>query len=202
MYFWSIKTTFMSAISKVLVFLIMLTAVIDTTTAQNRRSEPTTSLGEKLWYGGNVGLGFQSFNNSSSFLFALFPMVGYKITDNLSIGPRVGAAYQHLRSTARDGTIYKFNPVEISGAIFSRVKVIPQIFGHIEYEIATDKQSFQNANGIPQIASRSVNNFYIGAGYTSGGRIASEISLLYNVLDDGTTLNSPLVIRGGFTYRF
>lgn len=192
----------MSAISKVLVLLFMLTAVLDTTTAQDRRGAPATSLGEKLWYGGNVGLGFQSFNNRSSFLFALFPMVGYKITESLSIGPRVGAAYQHIRTTGLDGRIYKFNPIELSGAIFGRVKVIPQIFGHIEYEIATDKQSVLNPNGIPQIASRTVNNFYIGAGYTSGGRIASEISLLYNVLDDGTTLNTPLVIRGGFTYRF
>ncbi len=188
-------------ITKALILSILLSVLWINSYTQNR-SKKDTDFREVMWYGGSVGLGFQSFSGQSAFLLALFPMAGYKITDEFSIGPRLGIAYQHIRSRGIDNQIYKFNPIEISGALFARYKFFSQIFGHVEYEIASEKNPARNLNGIPIIIRETENNFYMGAGYNSGGRFASEIYLLYNFLEDPNSLEIPLVVRVGFTYRF
>jgi hypothetical protein len=184
-----------------LVFLFILSSPSNAD-AQARSSKKSTEISSRLWYGGGLGLGFQSFNQQSSFLFALFPMAGYKITEAISVGPRIGLSYQYLKTRGLDGRIYKFNPIEISGAIFARAKVFNPIFAHVEVELANEKRPVLDSFGVPVIFSNIENNFYIGAGYNSGGKFASEIYVLYNVLEDQNSLDVPFVIRGGFTYNF
>ena len=149
-----------------------------------------------------LALGFQSFAEQSSFLFALFPMAGYKITNSISVGPRIGLSYQYLKTRGFDGKIYKFNPLELSGAVFSRAKLFNPIFAHVEFEVANEKRPVYNGAGIPSIGASIENNFYIGAGYNSGGKVGSEIYVLYNVLEDESSLDVPFIIRGGITYNF
>lgn len=188
--------------SFLLLSMFLLIMVPDTAGQSRRSSKKNTELATRLWYGGGVGLGFQSFAGQSSFLFALFPMAGYKITDAISVGPRIGLSYQYLKVLGIDGRVYKFHPFEISGALFGRAKVFNPIFAHIEYEVANEKRPVSTASGTPVIGSNIENNFYIGAGYNSGGKFASEIYILYNVLENENTLDVPFVIRGGFTYNF
>ncbi len=166
---------------------------------RSRRDEPTFK--EKLWYGGSFGLGFQSFDQQSSFLLALFPMAGYKFTEELSIGPRLGLTYQYIKTRAFNGEIYQFHPVELSGALFGRVKVFNQFFGHLEYELTSEKDVVY-FSGIPEIIKSSDNNFYVGGGFSSGGPFATELYLLYNVLQDANTLDVPFTIRFGFTWNY
>jgi len=176
--------------------------ITQNTYAQARSSKKSTELTSRLWYGGGLGLGFQSFAQQSSFLFALFPMAGYKITDAISIGPRIGLTYQYLKTRGFDNRIYKFHPLELSGALFSRAKLFRPFFAHVEFEVANEKRPVYDNAGIPSIGTSIENNFYLGAGYNSGGKFASEIYILYNVLEDENTLDVPFVIRGGFTYNF
>jgi hypothetical protein len=170
--------------------------------SRSRSSKKNTELASRLWYGGGLGLGFQSFGDQSTFLFALYPMAGYKITEAISVGPRIGLAYQYIKTRGFDGRIYKFNPLELSGAVFGRAKVFQPIFAHVEYEIVNERRPVYNQAGIPSIGSSLQNNFYIGAGYNSGGKFASEFYILYNVLEEENTLDLPFVIRGGITYNF
>ncbi len=187
---------------RLFVLTLLLIGMIFSSAHAQSRSKKSTTLSEHLWYGGSVGLGFQSFNNQSSFLFALFPMMGYKITESISVGPRIGASYRNIKSRGLDGRVYRFNPVELSGALFGRVKLFRQIFGHVEYELASEKNLVNNsANGI-SIRNGTETNFYLGGGYNSGGKIASEIYILYNFNEDDFSLEVPWVIRAGFTYRF
>ena len=162
-----------------------------------RSSKKDTDFKQKLWYGGSVGLGFQSFASQSTFLFALYPMMGYKITETISFGPRLGASYRSIR-TRFNGAVSKFNPVEISGAFFGRAKVLRQFFGHVEYELANEKTVTSSST----ISSRIDTNFYLGGGYNSGGKVGSEIYILYNLLEDGNSLEVPFVIRAGLTVNF
>ena len=184
----------------VLLVLVILAYLTPKASAQSRRSKNTSDFAQQLWYGGGAGLGFQSFSGQSSFLIALFPMMGYKITEAISVGPRLGISYQNIRIRGSFET-FKFNPVELSGAIFARAKVFRQIFGHAEYEIANEKNAFI-IGGSPTLIKETANNLYIGAGYNSGGKFASEISILYNVLVDDNSLDVPFSIRAGFTYNF
>lgn len=194
---------FSKFLSSFLIVSALLFGLVTETTAQSRRSsKKSTELADRLWYGGGVGLGFQSFAGQSSFLFALFPMAGYKITDAISVGPRLGLSYQYLKVLGIDGRIYRFHPFELSGALFGRAKLFNPIFAHVEYEIANEKRPVTSSSGVPAIGSTIENNFYIGAGYNSGGKFASEIYILYNVLEDENTLDVPFIIRGGFTYNF
>lgn len=170
--------------------------------AQSRSSKKSTEISSRLWYGGGLGLGFQSFNQQSSFLFALFPMAGYKITEAISVGPRLGISYQYLKTRGLDNRVYKFNPIEISGGLFARAKVYQPFFAHVEFELANEKRPVYDSFGVPVIFSNIENNFYVGAGYNSGGKFASEIYILYNVLEDSNSLDVPFVIRGGVTYNF
>lgn len=169
---------------------------------QRDRSPKDNDIKTKLWYGGGAGLGFQSFNGQSTFLVALYPMVGYKLIEKVSIGPRIGVAYQHIRTLGIDGNVYRFNPIELSGGVFARYKPFYNIFLHSEYEVSSDKAPISGPRGIPQIETFITNNLYLGAGYTSGGMLASEIYILYNIFEDSTSLQPPWSIRGGLTYNF
>lgn len=189
----------------VLSFILFLVCLITSTfdlSAQSRNSKKNTDLTSRLWYGGGLGLGFQQFGDQSTFLFALFPMAGYKITDAISVGPRLGISYQHVKTRGFDGRIYKFNPIELSGALFSRAKLFRPIFAHVEFEVVNEKRPVYDAMGIPFIGNSIENNLYIGAGYNSGGKVASEFYILYNVFEEDNTLDLPFVIRGGITVNF
>lgn len=187
---------------KRLSFLLLFLSVLTASFAQRREPIKDNQFKSNLWYGGSAGLGFQSFNGQSTFLLALYPMVGYKLHDNVSLGPRIGVAYQHIRTAGFDGTIYKFNPIELSGGLFARYKPFYNIFAHIEYEVASDKVPVIRGGNTPVLETFVENNFYVGAGYTSGGQISSEIYILYNVLEEGNTLQPPWSLRGGLTYNF
>jgi hypothetical protein len=173
-----------------------------TTGFSQNRNKKGTDFGDLLWYGGSAGLGYQSYQSQNSFLFALYPMIGYKLNESFSIGPRIGLAYQYFKSIGADGKTYNFHPFEISGALFGRAKVYRAFFAHLEYEVAQEKNPVRDFNGIPFIIKETENNFYIGGGYNSGGRVASEIYILYNVLEDVNSIEVPWVIRFGFTYKF
>ena len=177
----------------------ILSLVLTSNAYGQRSSKKDTEFKQKLWYGGSLGLGYQSFFGQSTFLFALYPMVGYKINETFSFGPRVGAAYRNIRINNGPNNIQKFNPIEFSGALFGRAKVFNQFFGHVEYELANEKRP---VSGSSRLSTRTDTNFYLGAGYTSGGKLSSEIYVLYNFIEDDTSFESPFVIRGGLTYNF
>ncbi len=190
----------MNRISRVLCIGLLILTCIGQSYAQ-RSSKKDTDFKTKLWYGGGIGLGYQSFAGQSTFLFALFPMMGYKVNETFSVGPRLGVSYRNIRTVGFNGSVERFNPIEISGAIFGRAKVIRPFFAHVEYELANEKIP-TTRNGSTVITSRTDTNVYLGAGYNSGGKIGSEIYVLYNILEDPNSLETPFVIRGGITVNF
>ncbi len=148
----------------------------------------------KLWYGGmlNFQIGGDGFGNSS-LLLGISPMVGYKILDNVSVGPRITMNYYEL---FLEGPNLKI--IEWGGGLFSRVKFTESIFAHVEYE----RQKLSGVGDIP-IQESSDENFYIGVGYNSalGNGFGYEILGLYNFLEEVET-TVPIEIRIGITYNF
>ncbi|MEM1121825.1 MAG: hypothetical protein AAGJ18_15345 [Bacteroidota bacterium] len=147
--------------------------------------------GFRFWYGGGVGLNFGSGFNTSQFNFSLSPMVGYKLTPEFSVGPRVELAYSHIR-VGGGNNVEKFNFIDYGIGAFTRYKLFTQFFAHAEYQIESRK--------LVQGGRISRNNFFFGGGYTSGGQIGYEISVLWNFLED--TADLPLDYRIAFTYNF
>ena len=145
----------------------------------------------RFWYGGGIGLNFGSGLNSSQFNFSISPIVGYKVTPEFSIGPRVELSYSHIRVGAGNN-VERFNFLDYGVGAFSRYKLFPQFFAHAEYQI----ESRRFTDGTRD----SRNNFFLGGGYTSGGQIGYEVSILWNFLEE--TADLPLDYRITFTYNF
>ena len=166
---------------------------------------------EDVWFGGNVNLGFQGSNNYSLFLFGISPMAGYKFTENFSAGPRFEILYTYYRAFVwQEQRNLSAHPVSFSAGAFVRHKFFNHFFGHVEYGWERAKFLVQDING-HFLSDNSGNlltitdtfdNFYIGLGYTSGGKFGSEISLLYNVLQQDDSLTIPISFRMGINYNF
>ncbi|MEL6863412.1 MAG: hypothetical protein AAFP19_03290 [Bacteroidota bacterium] len=204
-----------------ILLLLSLFIGINDAEAQNRRKRSSKNdeyfddkggFAHRLWYGGNIGLGFSGNSAFSSFSFGLSPMVGYKIFEQLSIGPRVGFQYTYLKGPTDDGRVHAIQPISYSMGLFGRYKFFESIFAHVEVEFQSEQQVFQNARGEllydfdeDKIFTERNNreNFYVGAGYHSGsGRFGYEIVVLYNLLIAEDDVLLPWDIRFGFTYNF
>jgi hypothetical protein len=89
-------------------------------------SENPHSQGSKWYYGGEVGFAF----SSNYFSIGVDPLVGYKVTPKLSLGAKIGYTY-----ISDDG--YKplpaLNSSNYGGSIFSRYRIIPQLYAHAEF---------------------------------------------------------------------
>ena len=92
--------------------------------------------GESKWcYGGNIGF---SFWNDYTYI-GIYPLVGYKITPKFSIGGKIG--YSYINYTDTD-----FSTNNYGGSIFSRYRIIPQIYLHGEFVyFSYEQQTFDFA---------------------------------------------------------
>ena len=165
----------------------------------------------RLWYGGGFNLGFTGNNAFNIFGIGISPMVGYKILENISIGPRASFNYTHIKGRGSDNQIHKIQPIDFGLGAFGRFKVIENFFGQVEFEWESVEQfgvdgfgliQIDNATGEPITVRQSRENFYIGAGYSSGGLLAYEIMILYNTAIADDDPESPFNYRFGFTYNF
>ncbi len=174
------------------------------------------SLSSRLWYGGGFNLGFSGSNGFSAFLLGISPMVGVKVFENnsnFSVGPRLSLEYSYFRGLGTDGNSHSVQPISYALSAFTRYKVLNNFFAHLEIQqenrqlVTTATNGFTNffligIDGKPITERVSRQNAYIGAGYSSGGLLAYEIMVLYNVLEPENSLRLPFDIRFGFTYKF
>ncbi|HKK89183.1 MAG TPA: hypothetical protein VJ917_10055 [Saprospiraceae bacterium] len=173
-------------------------------------------IGQSLWYGGGFTLGFAGTSNYSNFQIGITPMVGYKITDNLSAGPRVGITYQYIKGDARDLFSGELQTeatglTEYIAGAFVRYKVFQQFFAQFEGEfrssefVLTDGRFLIYDSEIDDLSTVRQNDFQpiIAAGYNSGmGLWGYEIMVLYRLNIPEDDIRSPFDIRFGVTYNF
>ncbi len=162
----------------------------------------------RLWYGGNFNLGF----TNNIFNLGIAPMIGYKLTDRFSVGPRFKIDYYAEKLFNNTGETFNFRTTSWGAGVFARGKVITNAFAHIEFEYENQGAPDYDANGFFQLDGNNSNNikttrlnrnnFYIGGGYTSGTIVSYEILILYNVLEDSSSARLPWDLRIGFTYNF
>jgi len=156
----------------------------------------------RVWFGGGFNLGFAGNNFESLFQIGISPMAGYKITDNFSFGPRITLQYESYRVDVGND-VAKANPLTFGGGVFSRYKIIPALFAHVEYELASEVIYTGVSGTTVETLRVQQNNFYVGLGYTStGSMVGYEISLLYNVNAPENTIQQPIDIRFGLNYNF
>lgn len=179
--------------------------------AQQRGRKPEkVAFKDRLWYGGNLGLGFSSSNlggglQGNIFFLGVSPMVGYKFNEWLSAGPRL--EFQWYTGRYREfgsGPIYRYNVINLGAGLFARAKVFRQFFLHGEYGVIqyTFPVNIDYQNNRINTEKELIDQFLVGAGINFGGQFSSEIALLYNLLAPDDTVDLPIVFRYGFTYNF
>ncbi len=200
----------MTKIIRIFSLLLLFTLVIGISTAEAQRSkkkkkkdsteeyfDESGGFAHRLWYGGGFNLNFGGVGGFNSMQIGISPMVGFKINDILSVGPRVSFDYLEV-FTQGSNPRYAFWGV----GPFARGKFTETIFAQVEYEIrgvSNLNDASDNFGGFQE----NRENFYIGAGYQSsgGGLIGYEIMALYNFLDQNPT-NIPLTFRFGLNWNF
>ena len=177
-------------------------------TKKRKRPDPDrveTKFVDNLWYGGGFGLGFYGGNisgvQSQQFFISVSPMVGYKVTDFLSFGPRLEIGYLNARYDD-NVEIYKSNSLNYGIGVFSRAKFLNVLFGHIEYSYLNQEVTTGIANRELITRREDDTQFLIGLGYHSGYPFGSEISILYDLQAPEDTVDLPIILRFGFNYKF
>ncbi len=159
------------------------------------------SFASRLWYGGGINLGFQSYYGQSAFGIGVSPMVGYKIYGPFSAGPRLSVFYQSVKFRG----VKALNLFDTEAGAFVRAKVFRGLFLQGEVSQLWYQQPY--TDGVNFITVRQQRgNQYAGIGYNfgSGQGGGSEISVMYNfaIANDPYVEESPFDIRFGFTWNF
>jgi hypothetical protein len=168
--------------------------------SRNKKKE-ASSFESKLWYGAGLGIGFGSFNGNSQFGFGISPMVGYKIIEQISVGPRLSVFYTSAK-LPQYKTLHLFD-TELG--VFLRGKVFRGFFlqGEVSNEWVQQPGDFVGTTILKNRFQRF--NQYVGLGYNWGnGGWGSEISAFYNlaVARDIAGFQNPWDYRFTITYRF
>ncbi|MDX1683604.1 MAG: hypothetical protein R3275_00115 [Saprospiraceae bacterium] len=190
--------------------LILLGLFVYTTTFSQRSKRSDRSrqeqpkLVDKLWYGGGFALGFFGGGlpgfQSSEFFVGISPMVGYKITDIVSVGPRMEVSL--LTGRYDNGiSVEKNTAVNYGGGVFGRLRFFDILFAHAEYGYINQAIPVFRNGGIETDRLGS-DQFLLGLGYNSGYPWGSEIYILYDLLAPEDTVELPISFRFGFTYLF
>lgn len=194
-----------------LVMAALVWGCVAEASAQARREKPAPkSWKDKYWVGGNFGLGFAGNQNVSQFNFGVFPMVGYKVLPWFSFGPRLGVDYNYYKAPSDQGVFASTNIFSFYGGAFLRAKVFRNFFAQTEYGLDSGKFPIVDYGYlVVDPITRKVRKFrdtrefgLVGLGYNSGGLLASEILVLYNLLEPEDSPYNPFNLRFGLTYRF
>lgn len=142
---------------------------------------------ERIYTGGNFGMFF----GSTTYIEAS-PFVGYRLSEDLSVG--TGIIYRYYRVRGYD---YSMNIIGYKG--FARYQVWENLFAYGEYENLYG--NWINRNQIINVPS-----LFLGGGYSQslGMRSSVFVMLLYNALYDParSPYPSPIVFRMGVNLGF
>lgn len=128
----------------------------------------------KIFIGGNLGLTFGSVTS-----VRINPLIGYNLTPKLSAG--ITGLYEYNSYETYYG---RQNYSNYGGSVFSRFRVIPQLYAQAEFSYISYEQIVlgEDRTGVPFL--------FLGGGYAQriGGNTFAYAQILFDVLQDK---NSP-----------
>ncbi len=153
------------------------------------------SLGDRIWFGGGVGLSFGTVT-----AIQVDPLVGYKIDPEGKLSLGVGGSYWYFRDN-------RFAPpIEFTGygyRTFTRYRIIEQLFAHAEFLHLNVERYIVREDAVRRIW---VPHLLVGAGYRQpmGGRSSLYFQILFDVLQDPNSVyrNQGPIVSGGIGVGF
>lgn len=159
--------------------------------AAQERPKEKVPFGQRLIFGGNLGLQFGSYT-----FVDVSPLVGYKVTDQLIMG--LGATYIYY---SVDDFPYKYSTNIFGGRAFTKYYLMENLFAHVEYEVLNmevlDDLTYK-------LVRTNIPSLFVGGGYRQmmGERSAFELLLLYNVMEERNSPYQNPIVRAGFVFGF
>lgn len=131
---------------------------------------------DKWYFGGNFTFTFGTYTS-----VGIWPLAAYKIIPKLSIGIQPG--YEYLKY---DDAYGGYETSNYGIRIFSRYRIIPQLYAHVEY--ASINYGYQVS--ATEEERHWVPFLFLGAGFSQnvGGRTSIYAQILFDVINDE---NSP-----------
>lgn len=161
------------------------------------------SLMDQLWFGAGAQLGFSANNFQSTFLVGLSPMVGYKVNNFLSFGPRGSLVYNNFRIDTGGADRLSFNFVTWQAGLFARARIINPIFAHVEYSLVNEAFAFNETTGEVTRRTRAIP--FAGGGYSQDagpGTLGFELLILFRLSQADQLGDSPFEFRSGLNFNF
>jgi hypothetical protein len=175
------------------------------TKKKKKDDKETESFTSKLWYGGGVAIGFNSFYGTSVLDLGISPMVGYKFYGPLSVGPRVSLDYSSYKVAG-----YKaLGITNTEVGAFLRARIFRGLFAQGELSNEWRQLPFETGAGLDKFKyQRFDQRVGLGYNFSNGqGGFGYEISALYNfaVANDQyaqQTSEQAIAFRLTFTWNF
>lgn len=168
---------------------------------RERRDFGRTGEAGQLWFGAGGVLGFSSNGFSSLFNIGVSPMVGYKVLDFLSVGPRVSLTYNSYREDINGPNELRANWLVWEAGLFARARIFRPVFAQVEYSLMNeavgltqDGEVIRSTRGIP----------FLGGGINQGapGGVGWDLLVLFRLSQRELIQDQPFVIRSGLTWNF
>lgn len=166
-----------------ILLLLLLAATNSTAQFSGATATPRESFGQRIYYGGNLGLSF-----GTQTVIDINPIVGYRINPKLSAG--IGVKYQYYKYKTIG---YTFETNTYGGSVFARYNVYNGLFAYTEYEMI-------NLETFDTRKRTDVYSWFVGAGYAQpiGSRASMNIMILYNLTETRYTPYTNPIFRVGF----
>jgi hypothetical protein len=145
---------------------------------------------DRFYFGGGGGLGAGTDPNGISYTyFSLLPIIGYRVTDQFSVGASITFQQYNYKNTYNGN--YSFTQYGIGP--FVRYS-FDQIFFQAEYDII----NAPSYNSVGEVVHKNYSRLFFGLGYSFplGRKGAINTLAMYDVLYRAPSVfNSPFVLR-------
>lgn len=170
--------------------------------AQTEEDPPVNDLqfSQRLVFGGGFGLQFGNVT-----LLDLSPIIGYRLTDQLTLGTGLSYKYNRVNDYTQDlntGHWYDYKSNVFGGSIWGRYYLLKNIFAHAEIEqLQIDYRYTSVSYSTPTVVKNGigVTSVLVGGGYRQpiGGRVFFNILILFNLNEtDFSPYNNPIIRAG------
>ena len=158
-----------------------------------------------IWYGAGAVLQYRGGTFSSQFRIGINPIVGYKLNNFLSVGPRASIVYNAYRFDTGGGGKLSSRNWTWSVGPFARAKIYRGFFVQAEYSLLSDVVITGVTNGqLDELRSTRAVPF-LGAGLSQGGGPGAagfEILIMFRLTQPDRLNDAPYEFRTGFNYNF
>lgn len=175
----------------------------ETAQPKEEKDSVESSIDKRFFFGGNFGLSF-SFGRGGSQFVELSPLVGYRVSENFS----VGGSFTYLYISREYIVLPSYNRITLKNNTFGPRAFLRYSF--IEnYFIQTEVESLNTEvplnDGTTNTGREWVSGFFLGGGssFPINDQLEVNAIVLYNLSynEIRSPYVSPLVIRGGIILR-